>query len=380
MKATIVIFLIVCTFSISSYADVNPNPIQIKGIIPNQPVNIQMVSEIVTVDLFKDSSTVNCVFNMHNLGNSQNLEIGFPIMNFYLWTFQVDNYLLDDANKNNFHVTVNGKKVETINMYVPANLKKILKSINSDGGYKLLDEYTNQNRPWYLWEAHFDKNESQQITVKYVLPNGANHLYSFFNYLLSTGAGWAGKIENARIIVNLKDIPVDQIIDVAPKNYKQQSNIITWDFKNVKPTINDDILIKYERVKGSYAAEMEKLNKTQSYIDNKKVSYSQLNQLKATDIASVSVAGNPRAIIIYTKRYALENFKNKIKSINQTAWEQISNESVDTFANAYNLIVNSKAIQADRLFDNLIAIDTSKILSMHLTREKAGRETISITK
>jgi hypothetical protein len=83
-KVSFIIPLIIL-MSHSAQADISPNPIQIKGIIPSHPVNIQMVSEIVSIQLSMDSALVECTFNMHNLGKAQDLEIGFPMMNFYLF-------------------------------------------------------------------------------------------------------------------------------------------------------------------------------------------------------------------------------------------------------------------------------------------------------
>jgi len=84
------------------FADIIPEPVVVKGIVPSRPVDIQMVSEVVKVNLSMDSSFVECTFQMHNWGKETNLNVGFPIMNFYLW----ENDYLDPVNKNRFDVIV----------------------------------------------------------------------------------------------------------------------------------------------------------------------------------------------------------------------------------------------------------------------------------
>jgi hypothetical protein len=382
MKTTTFIYLILL-FTIPVYADIIPNPIQIKGIIPNGAVSIQMVSEKVTVDLFKDSSVVVCVFNMHNLGKPQDLEIGFPIMDFYLWPYDMEKYLLDDASKNNFDVTIGGKKIEKVDMYIPGKLKEILKSTNAQEGYKLLSEYTSQNKPWYLWKAHFNKNEYQRITVRYVLPNGANHMYSFFSYLLSTGAGWKGNIKDAQVTVTDKNIPVDQLLDISPKNYKRAGNIISWDFKNLKPTVDDDILIKYERVKGSYKAEITKLDSTTYYIDGKRISFSKFEKEPPGNIAGVHInrvppnEKNPQ-ILIYTNEYALKKFKERVKLINRLIWQQIANEPISVFRKTYKLTIDSKTTPDLNFFNKLMIIDTIKAFKISIINTGPDKKNIIV--
>jgi hypothetical protein len=91
MYKTLLLASIICINFLNAFADIIPDPVKVKGIIPAQPVNVQMVSEQVTVDLYKDSSFVQCVFNMKNFGKAQVLEVGFPMMNFYTWNPNFEN-------------------------------------------------------------------------------------------------------------------------------------------------------------------------------------------------------------------------------------------------------------------------------------------------
>jgi len=359
-----------------TFADIIPSPIQVKGIIPSHPINIQMVSEKVNVQLSIDSAWVECTFNMHNLSEAQDLEIGFPMMNFYL--FQ-DKY----PDQDKFRVWVNGQEIKKINMHIPEELQTLFKSDVTFGHNRLIEDYGNQNKPWYLWQSHFNKNESQVIIVKYILPNGANHQNRFFNYLLSTGAGWAGKIEKAEVNINIGNIPADQLISITPKRYNLKDKKISWLFKNLKPTTANDILVEYEMVKGSYAEEKKKADSIMYFVDDKKIKNA-FGNLKPNDIASIQVNRNHPyekygAIYIYTNGYVLKNFNKKIKLVDREVWQQISSESTTTFANKYQLIVNNKSFTGEKFFTEIKALDTIPITKVSIRKVDSLKSDLIIT-
>ncbi|RYZ98280.1 MAG: hypothetical protein EOP47_19700 [Sphingobacteriaceae bacterium] len=355
------------------FADIAPNPIIIKGIVPARPVNIQMVSEVVTADVGKDSSFVTCVFNMRNFGNAQDIDIGFPIMNFYLFEppvskpsrqlssdFFEQNYL-NQSNKNQFEVFVSGVAIKKIGINVPKQLEAVLSAAGNDR-YKLLQDYENQNKPWYLWRVHFDKQQSLQIVVKYRLPSGSHRTYNFFNYLLSTGAGWKGKIESAKVIVNFRNIPKDQIISISPGGYKQYPTQLVWHFKDIEPTIKNDILVEYERVKGEYGNSAQ--FKITYIVDGKVIKYTDFKDMPVNNMASVKVDRDTQykdgAVRIYTKNYVFKAFLTKVKPINLRVWRKLSTEIVTAFPEHFTLEVDKKKVAAANMFSMLHEINTAK--------------------
>jgi hypothetical protein len=368
-------------------ADVSPNPIRIKGIVSKQPVNIQMVSEIVRVDLFKDSSIVECSFNMKNLGQASEIEVGFPMMNFYHWSDDKSN----DLNKDKFQVWVRGEAVNKVNIYIPDELKGLfLKKADRSGGYseelyKELRLYENENKPWYLWKTRFNKDESMQIIVRYSLPTGANKLNRFFNYILSTGAGWKGNIEQADVIVTVKDFAMDQLIKMSPSNYVKKENQLIWRFKDLEPDSDDDIFIDYEDVKGSYKERLAKMkaNSPTFYIDNVKTdSISELEQLSKIAKLSISKTRNDTdkngSVHIFTDIFAFSSFLKKIRSAFPKIYQQLSQETAEGIKGNYVLIVNDREIKQDLMLGKLLDLNNSKLLSIKILKAIDNRKVISI--
>ena len=61
-----------------TYSDIAPNPIFSESIQAFNETQVQMVSELVTADLYKGYSEVRIEFTMKNHGDDTTLEVGFP--------------------------------------------------------------------------------------------------------------------------------------------------------------------------------------------------------------------------------------------------------------------------------------------------------------
>ena len=362
MKFTFLFTLLFFNFLYAS-ADITPTPVKVKGIVPRYPVNIQMVSEKVVVDLFKDSSIVTCTFNMKNFGNSKEIEIGFPMMSFYNWRDNTADV------KDKFDVWVNDKLINKVNIYIPEELKKdVNEDITAINSRLSLAE--NENKPWYLWKTKFAKNESVQIIVKYSLPSGVTKLKNYFNYLLSTGAGWKGKIIQADVIVNLKDIPADQLIKISPAGYIKTDKQISWTFKNLEPTTNDDILIDYELVKGSYQKRLAEsiANAPTYYVDDLLVD--SLSDLDPKTIANVlvlnDVVSRKGIVQFFTKPFVHKKFLEKINALSPEIFSQLAKENEEDLKLNYVLIVNDEITAQSDFWRKISELNKSAILTLEI--------------
>lgn len=287
-------------------ADIAPNPITANGVYTVDSCNIQLVSELVSVDMFNDSSKVECTFVLKNFSDSITIEVGFPEMIFEYHGYSEYN----ENDKNKFQIQVDDKILTEEQIKVPAALDNLYKkymfvyhiereycrksdSIDKEfggytkveGGYTMyptdtlhkqaeaahhslfkwrrtqpyfgselsrpLNELKEKgNYPWYVWQVFFGKEEKKIIKVKYDLPSGIGYNGGhnrYFKYLLSTGAGWKGVIENAKIIVRFRNININYIEQVVPNNYLIDSNNLTinWNFTNLEPTKENDVYIRY---------------------------------------------------------------------------------------------------------------------------------------
>ena len=284
------------------FADIAPNPIIVNGIYTLSDCKIQMTSEYVFADLYNDSAKVECTFNLENFGDGTEIQIGFPEMNFHYWS--ISEYTPTD--KGNFKIYVDGKLLTNEDIKVPSEMECIYekymsvyyfdkeyqrkrdsiysaygieekgnRTIYPPGTYqqaekalqdlyewrdskpRLGSELWNQfneqkekgNFPWYIWNVKFDKKEKKQIKVVYSLPSGLGYGsdYRYFKYILETGSGWYKSIEQAEIKLQLHDIDIETIEELSPNNFNVDTTqkTITWTFRDLEPTSNDDIYVRY---------------------------------------------------------------------------------------------------------------------------------------
>jgi len=296
-------FLFSFYFFQTTYADIAPSPIRVQGIYTNNECKIKMVSELVNIQLFRDSSAVFCTFQLQNMSDSISLEIGFPVMNFFYWS--TSQYTLKD--KERFNIYVNNRLYSKDQIQVPLPMKNIfsqymnasqvekeylikLDSINNRYGtmtkrrgivypnsenakaafeaQKKLWEWKDSkssinsnlwhqfdslmkegNYPWYVWNVHFDSLEKKTIKVEYYLPCGMGYgdKYRYFNYLLETGEGWADDIDTAEINILIKDFALSRIDSVSPAGFAKtkKDKMLQWILTDLEPTKEDNIYLEY---------------------------------------------------------------------------------------------------------------------------------------
>lgn len=360
-----IIILISTVLQNNLLADIAPNPIQARSIGPKRQTSIRMVSEVVTIDLYNDSSVVKCLFDMKNLGEQEKLQIGFPEMSFHYYRQKSK---VDEASK--FQVKENGKAV---------NFDFSDSSRYNEGYRKKVESYQIKEE-WYLWESEFKKGESKTIEVEYSLPFGMLYKTNkrFFTYLLSTGANWKGTIGKAEIIVNLKNIETDSIISKQPNKFEISGKHLIWKFSNFEPTIKDDIKINYNSSKILYTGKPLPVYVVDENLDEE----FDLNSINPNDIVSIEVVKNSEEIRkytnqyngvakIYTKDFVLKKLKKliKVKSQMKIVLPDYEQLKID-----YRLFINQD--EAD--FTKIIGIRIESVVKVEIIHLKGEQNRIMI--
>ena len=231
------------------WADVAPINRDAKGLITlTAPTQVQMKTEKVSVDLYNDSSVVNCTFVMQNFGEPITMEVGFPEMNF----------LQEDGVKQLNTATLLGQQQwqdwkirhkDVLKMQVN-NQELSLENLQL-----VCAEQNPDSRPWFVWSEYFDRGMTT-IKVHYSLPYGtfyhgnkhigANNSRSF-TYILETGVGWYEYIDEAEIEIRVHGIELHRIEAVSPMGsvFDLENRVFRWHFNNLEPTSQDNITIIY---------------------------------------------------------------------------------------------------------------------------------------
>lgn len=386
MKITLITLAIVIICISNTFADIAPNPIKAKGIVASGNTNIRMVSERVIVDLYKDSSVVECHFVMKNEGKKQQINIGFPEMNFHHFkTTSATDF------SSSFLVHENGKEVQLIDIYTPnSDLRK------EQNIYERTNNLDYEEQPWYLWDSEFDDGETKIIKVRYSLPFGQiKNRCRYFTYLLNTGFGWKGSIETCEVIVNLKDISKDLILKTTPQNNIVNDNEIKWKFNNLEPTTSDDIKIYYESSKGAYEL-MKKKKPDPTIVLNEQIlperdilnDVHSLDNILPDDILKTKVlkdlketvkytSGNEGVFLIFTKDYAIDKI-NRIITPKKSNKNQLDYKSPTDFIERYELVVDRITYKEKEMLLKILELEKDEIKNVKITDRPIGKTYIQI--
>jgi hypothetical protein len=223
-------------------ADVAPPPApQLGGLEPfgYQETNVQMVYERVEMEvgqIFLFSSdpqnrvTVTAYFTMHNQGKtSESMQVIFPLESFTdceSSSETANNYTYYQVNKDSFKVVIDGN-------IVPA------REVVTPHPHEDCDKMT-----WAGFDVNFPVDQDVVIRVQYVMDAYYVDLMQNIEYVLETGAGWAGPIRRGYVVVKFPyTATTENVLSDTTPGYQFLYNEIFWSFENLEPTSKDNIQV-----------------------------------------------------------------------------------------------------------------------------------------
>ena len=241
--------------------------------------------------------------------------------------------------------------------------------------FRLFRQREKANKPWYVWKTKFPKDKTVWIKVTYTLPAYNDKRNHFFSYLLSTGAGWWGTIGKAVVEVTNHDIPKDEIIRISPSRYKKEGNKIVWKFKNLEPTIKDDIEIQY-----SPLVRKQEIKGLAWFVDGEPRSDGQFIRLNPQEIVTIEVRKDdpkyPSGVIYgFTKTYVFDSFRKSLQSRFPSVYRRLQQEDCKTFGERFEVQVDGR--KGD-VWKQLSDLKESQLSSVELQKGSEGRELIRI--
>jgi hypothetical protein len=105
----------------------------------------------------------------------------------------------------------------------------------------------------YVSRVEFEPRQVRRVRVRYTAESDSRHAIEHeWSYILKTGAHWKGRIGEARVTVHFPMyLPSPGVgpytveaVSIRPKGYKAEGQMVTWVFKDFKPS--EDIVIRWE--------------------------------------------------------------------------------------------------------------------------------------
>jgi tetratricopeptide (TPR) repeat protein len=227
LSVLFLISLITLTLSYPASADIAP-PQQPPGFNPepgNEATQVRMIAETVTIDVLAvdpPQAHFSAVFSMRNLGTRiEDMAVRFPLAASDGWSnlLEIENIEIKVNNQVVAHERVQGPEP--------------------------IYGFEDKSAPWAEFEVSFPPEEEVMISVAYDL-DGTNYeleTYTYFSYILSTGAGWKDTIGSGEITLRLpydanpKNVILDETQDIPQFSGREAR----WSFSELEPTRGDNL-------------------------------------------------------------------------------------------------------------------------------------------
>lgn len=165
----------------------------------NHP-SIVLRSHVVKIKLTPEYADVDCTFVLHNTGKATRVLIGFPESG-------GGDIVVPKMGFRYFRSYVDGKRVQV-------RVQEQRRESGPDGYFR-----------WYLKRVRFGAGQTRVIRNVYRAPLGAISTgHDFFDYILTTGASWKGKIGRSDIIVELSGLKHVVDLEIRPEGYRRVGN------------------------------------------------------------------------------------------------------------------------------------------------------------
>lgn len=230
-----------------TYADVAPPPLPtIGGPTPfeYQSTNVQMLYERVELEVMEteESDTshqivVNASFVLRNQGAEVELmDVAFPLDS--LRRCQSSSPVDDLAPYSDYVIPIETFRAYANGKLLDISVRKV--PFPADQSCYQLDS------SWASFPVTFPVDEDVLLKVEYELQMAYADTIQTVEYILQTGAGWFGTISRGEITVRFPYLLDDRtILSGTSPGYELQYNEISWNFSNLEPSPDDDLLISF---------------------------------------------------------------------------------------------------------------------------------------
>lgn len=221
-----------------------------------QPINVEqveMVSEDLSIDLHVEFAEVHIEYVLHNPGKKVNVKAGFPcaVMAGAAYGQKApDPRAIAENGLRGFAITADDKKLDVA---ITADALELQPSMG-----------TLEVNSWHVVEMKFDAGQTRRIRVSYqqdyhlsrysVSDNTTSSPYSL-TYLFSAAGLWAGPIHLGNVRVRAVSVNPNDVAFSLAKRFQQNGNEWTWNFRDLEPTLEDDLVISTHPEYSSYYAE-----------------------------------------------------------------------------------------------------------------------------
>jgi len=244
----------------SARADVGPEPIMPGGstIKPEGRTPIEMQAEKVTINVRKATKADNAVINFDPEWYGYDYyPVWFPAVAEVEAEFTMNNPTSEKVSMAVWFPlasTLEDERWESRGGEVVPSIKRFQVIVKGKPVDYSVSELPNPQGgdspplPWASFPVTFPAKENVKIKVSYVVPaerpeSKSKGLIMDFHYIFQTGAGWAGPIGKAVLVVNLPYPASPETIVAMPGGGQVNGERVRWTWENFEPGSRNDFSI-----------------------------------------------------------------------------------------------------------------------------------------
>jgi len=203
--------------------------------------DVTIEEENLTIDLHQEFAAVEVRYRMRNTGPQVEQDFFFPVER---WAEYDENKVTELEG---YGIAADGKELKSETVEAEGEKPK-----------PVIDPATGNFPPavrlWKKSRIPFARGQTREVSIRYrcdyaviesSVSDDGHYGGSLFHYSLSPAATWKGPIGKGKITVNILHPRPEEVIISKPKDRFKKVNATqsVWDFRNLKPTLADNIKI-----------------------------------------------------------------------------------------------------------------------------------------
>jgi Domain of unknown function (DUF4424) len=208
--------------------------------------NVTIEEENLTIDLHQEFAAVEVRYRMRNTGDQVEQDFFFPLER---WAQTVtSDAIVPPTDLDNYKITVDGTGLKATEVDAKG-VEKPRAVVDEAWG-----EFEPATRLWKKSRIPFSKNQTREVLIRYQskyagvessVSDDFHATAAVFEYALSPAATWKGPIGKGKITVNLLHPRPEEVVIAKPADRFKKINEtqFQWEFRDLKPTLADDLKI-----------------------------------------------------------------------------------------------------------------------------------------
>jgi hypothetical protein len=229
--------------------------------------DVTIEEEKLTIDLHQEIAAVEVRYRMKNTGRQVEQDFFFPMERWTTSKSETGDGENTKTDLEGYKIAADGSELKSVNVDAKG-LEKPKAVVDENWG-----DFPPATRLWKKSRIPFGAGQTRELVIRYRSPYAANESSvsddshstdALFQYSLSPAATWKGPIGKGKITINLLHPRPEEVVISKPKERFKKINAtqFQWDFRDLKPTLADDIKITAHPASESYWARRDETAET----------------------------------------------------------------------------------------------------------------------